>query len=73
MRVVPVPLLSDNYGYLIIDSAGACAFVVDPAEPKKMIEAAKKENVKIVGVLTTHHHWYVCCDFCSDLMLFCFC
>jgi hydroxyacylglutathione hydrolase len=31
--------------------------VVDPVEPKKLIEFAKKDNIKITKILTTHHHW----------------
>lgn len=33
MKVIPVPVLSDNYAYLIIDTTTNIAAVVDPAEP----------------------------------------
>lgn len=56
MRVVPVPVLDDNYAYLLIDSAGKTA-AIDPVEPKKLIAAAEKEGVEITAVITTHHHW----------------
>ena len=56
MRVVPVPLLSDNYGYLLIDSAGYTA-AIDPVEPAKVLAAAEKAGVKVSTILTTHHHW----------------
>jgi len=57
MKIVPVPVLSDNYAYLVIDDNGdRSAFVVDPAEPDKVIAAAAKENAKVSAVLTTHHH-----------------
>jgi hydroxyacylglutathione hydrolase len=36
MRVVEVPLLEDNYGYLLIDEASKTAAAVDPAEPDKV-------------------------------------
>lgn len=55
MTVVPVPMFQDNYCYLIISSDGVCA-AVDPAEPKKALEAAEKCGVQISVVLTTHHH-----------------
>jgi len=56
MKVVPVPVLSDNYAYLLIDEANRVAAAVDPAVPEKVLEAAEKEGVRITTVLTTHHH-----------------
>jgi len=56
-RVVTVPLLSDNYGYLLICSDQKVCAAVDPVEPKKIIDAAKKQGVKITHILTTHSHW----------------
>lgn len=57
MRVVQVPVLSDNYSYLLIDDDTQNCAAIDPAEPKKVIEIAKKEGVKITHILTTHHHY----------------
>uniref|UniRef100_A0A7S1AHG8 hydroxyacylglutathione hydrolase n=1 Tax=Noctiluca scintillans TaxID=2966 RepID=A0A7S1AHG8_NOCSC len=57
MRVVVVPVLSDNYAYLIIDDATKQALAVDPAEAALVLAAAAQQGVRIVGVLTTHHHW----------------
>jgi len=56
MKVVPVPVLSDNYAYLVFDEISKVAAAVDPAEPEKVLIAAKTEGVKISTVLTTHHH-----------------
>jgi len=56
-EVVPVPVLSDNYAYLLVDTEGKCAAAVDPAEPKKVLAAAKELGVKVVLSLTTHKHW----------------
>eukprot|EP01102_Stenamoeba_stenopodia_P012797 TRINITY_DN4071_c0_g1_i2.p2 TRINITY_DN4071_c0_g1~~TRINITY_DN4071_c0_g1_i2.p2 ORF type:complete len:212 (+),score=43.64 TRINITY_DN4071_c0_g1_i2:359-994(+) len=57
MRVVPVPVLDDNYAYLIIDDKTKNAIAVDPAQPDKVLAAAEKEGVHIKAVATTHHHW----------------
>jgi hydroxyacylglutathione hydrolase len=57
MKVIPVPVLSDNYAYLVIDEKEKIAIAIDPAEPEKVLEAAKKEGVKVTLVATTHHHW----------------
>jgi hydroxyacylglutathione hydrolase len=56
MKIVPVPVLEDNYAYLIIDVNNKVCGAVDPANHQKVIAAAEKEGVKITSVLTTHHH-----------------
>eukprot|EP00930_Biecheleria_cincta_P085861 TRINITY_DN75228_c0_g1_i1.p1 TRINITY_DN75228_c0_g1~~TRINITY_DN75228_c0_g1_i1.p1 ORF type:complete len:256 (-),score=43.87 TRINITY_DN75228_c0_g1_i1:54-821(-) len=56
MRVVVVPVLSDNYAYLLIDDATKQAACVDPAEAHLVLAQAKAEGVQLVAVLTTHHH-----------------
>mmetsp|Transcript_6257 Transcript_6257/g.15203 ORF Transcript_6257/g.15203 Transcript_6257/m.15203 type:complete len:332 (-) Transcript_6257:2124-3119(-) len=55
--VQAVPILKDNYSYLIVDTATKKAAVVDPAEPSKLIKAAKDDGIEITTILTTHHHW----------------
>ncbi|KAK9701520.1 Cytoplasmic glyoxalase II [Basidiobolus ranarum] len=57
MRVIPVPVLEDNYSYLIIDDKTGEAIAVDPAEPSKVLQAAAQAGVNIKSVFTTHHHW----------------
>jgi len=56
MKVIPVPALSDNFMYLVVDESTNKAFVVDPYDPNKLIERAEKENATITHALTTHHH-----------------
>jgi len=56
-RVVPVPVLSDNYAYLLIDKRDNIAAVVDPAEPNKLLATAEHEGVPVRAIYTTHHHW----------------
>mmetsp|Transcript_23025 Transcript_23025/g.58388 ORF Transcript_23025/g.58388 Transcript_23025/m.58388 type:complete len:258 (-) Transcript_23025:172-945(-) len=57
MEVVLVPVLEDNYAYLLVDQASRTAFAVDPAEPKKVMAAAEERGVVVKGILTTHKHW----------------
>jgi glyoxylase-like metal-dependent hydrolase (beta-lactamase superfamily II) len=57
LRVVTVPILEDNYAYLLIDCASKCAAAVDPADAKIVVAAASREGVKLTHVLTTHGHW----------------
>jgi len=56
MRVVPVPVRSDNYAYLLIDEPSKKAVAIDPYDVNKVSAAASHEGVQIVGGLTTHHH-----------------
>ena len=56
MRVVPIPQLRDNYAYLVIDPATRVAGAVDVAEATAVLEAAERERVDLVAILSTHHH-----------------
>jgi len=55
IEVVPVPILSDNIAYLLVDGAAAAA--VDAAAPAELVRAAIQRRVDITAVLTTHKHW----------------
>ncbi len=55
MRVVPVDQLVDNYAYLLI--SGSHAAVVDVAEAAPVLDCAEAEEVTVVSVLSTHHHY----------------
>ncbi|XP_054712648.1 hydroxyacylglutathione hydrolase, mitochondrial-like [Uloborus diversus] len=57
MKVKILPALDDNYMYLIIDEVTKNAAIVDPVEPKKVLEAVAEEGVELTTILTTHHHW----------------
>jgi hydroxyacylglutathione hydrolase len=56
MRVVPVPVLLDNYAYLVISDSGIAA-VVDPSEAEPVQAAATREGVDLRAIWNTHHHW----------------
>ncbi|KAJ3201815.1 hypothetical protein HDU67_001046, partial [Dinochytrium kinnereticum] len=57
LQVIPVPVLADNYAYLLLTNPETleCA-AVDPAEPDKVLQAAEQKGWKVTSVLTTHHH-----------------
>ena len=57
MEVVPVPQLSDNYAYLVIDPASREAAVVDCAEAAPVLTEAGRRGARLVAVLATHHHF----------------
>jgi hydroxyacylglutathione hydrolase len=51
-----VPLLSDNYGYLLHDAATGDTAVVDPSEAGPVLAALKAEGWRLNHILNTHHH-----------------
>ncbi|KAJ3093720.1 hypothetical protein HDU97_009140 [Phlyctochytrium planicorne] len=57
VQVVPVPVLEDNYAYLLLTdpTAKQCA-AVDPAEADKVLAKAQELGWEIKSILTTHHH-----------------
>lgn len=57
MEVLPVPQLSDNYAYLVIDPGTQEAGVVDCAEAEPVLAAARAREVRLAAVLATHHHF----------------
>ncbi len=57
MKVVPVPQLSDNYAYLVIDEPQGDAAIVDCAEADSVLAAAAREGAALRAILPTHHHY----------------
>jgi hydroxyacylglutathione hydrolase len=57
VRVIPVPQLSDNYAYLIVDPATSEAAVVDCAEAAPVLDEVARLGVRLTTVLATHHHF----------------
>ncbi|KAN0060476.1 Cytoplasmic glyoxalase II [Thecaphora frezii] len=67
MKIIPVPVRSDNYAYIILSPAsaasegkgGAKAAFVDPFDLEKVTSVARQHGVEdgdVVALLTTHHH-----------------
>jgi hydroxyacylglutathione hydrolase len=52
-----VPLLRDNYAYLLHDRATDATAVVDPSEARPVLAVARARGWRITHVLSTHHHW----------------
>jgi hydroxyacylglutathione hydrolase len=57
MRIIPIPVLADNYAYLLIDETTKEAGVVDPSEAGPVADTVKREGVKLSAIINTHHHW----------------
>ncbi|MGH7066873.1 MAG: hydroxyacylglutathione hydrolase [Acetobacteraceae bacterium] len=55
LQVRPVPLLADNYGWLLRDGSGFTTFV-DPAEDGPAAAAVEAAGGRLDMILLTHHH-----------------
>jgi hydroxyacylglutathione hydrolase len=51
----PVPILSDNYAWLLGDASGAVG-ILDPADPVPIIAAIEQAGGRLDLILLTHHH-----------------
>ena len=56
MRIVQIPLLRDNYGYLAVCEETGETAVVDPSEADPVLERIDREKVNAKAILNTHHH-----------------
>ena len=54
--IEPIPCLKDNYAYLVYDSDGTDAYLVDPSEPGPPQAALTAKKLTLRGMLATHHH-----------------
>jgi hydroxyacylglutathione hydrolase len=52
----PVPILSDNYAWMLRDSGSGAVGIVDPADAKAIIAALEREGGRLDLILLTHHH-----------------
>lgn len=57
LRVERVPTLSDNYTYVIACEDTGEAAVIDAPEAEPVVKRVDELGVKVVKVLSTHHHW----------------
>lgn len=57
LQIELVPLLKDNYAYLVHDEATGTTAVVDPSEARPVLAVARARGWRISHVLATHHHW----------------
>jgi hydroxyacylglutathione hydrolase len=56
MEIALVPLLTDNYGYLLHDPVSKETAIVDPSQAEPVLAAAKARGWRLDYVLNTHHH-----------------
>jgi hydroxyacylglutathione hydrolase len=57
MAIIPVPQLSDNYAYLVVDDASKQCGVVDCSEAEKVLSEVERRRLTLVAALPTHYHF----------------
>jgi hydroxyacylglutathione hydrolase len=56
MEIIRIPVLSDNYIFLLVDREREIAAVVDPAEAAPVLAELARHQVELVAIFNTHHH-----------------
>jgi hydroxyacylglutathione hydrolase len=56
ITVQPVPMMTDNYAWLLRDAATGAVAIVDPAEPAPVAAAIDAAGGRLDLILLTHHH-----------------
>ncbi len=51
-----IPIFDDNYVFLIYDPETSEAIVVDPGEAAAVTQVLNARKLKLIAILTTHHH-----------------
>lgn len=56
MNILKIPILSDNYSYILHDSITRKTVCVDPAEAEPILYELEKKKISLDYILNTHHH-----------------
>lgn len=56
ITVYPLPILKDNYVWILIDKSKKAALVVDPGEARPVSDFLNQHHLKLWAILLTHHH-----------------
>ena len=57
LEIIQIPVLADNYIYLIHDEASGETAVIDPALSQPVLDVLDEKGWRLTYVLNTHHHW----------------
>ena len=57
LTIIQLPVLTDNYIYLIHDPVSGETAVVDPALAQPVLDVLDKKGWRLTYILNTHHHW----------------
>lgn len=57
MEIKRIPVLSDNYVFVLSDFQKKIAAVVDPAVAEPVLDYLQASNLELVAIFNTHHHY----------------
>ncbi len=57
LTILQIPVLTDNYIYLIHDPVSKETAVIDPALAPPVLDVLAEKNWRLTAILNTHHHW----------------
>ena len=57
LTIIQIPVLTDNYIYLLHDPVSGETAVIDPALAQPVLAVLNKEGWRLTYILNTHHHW----------------
>ena len=57
LTIIQIPVLTDNYIYLLHDSVSGETAVVDPALAQPVLDVLEAKGWQLTYLLNTHHHW----------------
>jgi hydroxyacylglutathione hydrolase len=56
MKIHRIPVLTDNYIFLLHDAETGTAAIVDPAVAEPVLQLLKELKAELVAIFNTHHH-----------------
>lgn len=57
LDITLIPVLSDNYIFLLHEKEAGITAAVDPAEAAPVLQCLSAKSVPLTYILNTHHHW----------------
>jgi hydroxyacylglutathione hydrolase len=57
LQIIQIPVLSDNYVYLVHEPKDGLTGVVDPSLAEPVLEALEQQGWRLDYIINTHHHW----------------
>jgi hydroxyacylglutathione hydrolase len=57
LEIVTIPILKDNYAFVLVDKIYQQATIFDPGESEPLIAWLAAAGLELVNIWITHHHW----------------
>ncbi|MDD2659467.1 MAG: hydroxyacylglutathione hydrolase [Methylococcales bacterium] len=57
LNIIQIPVLTDNYIYLLHDPVTGETAVVDPALAQPVLDVLDERGWRLTYIMNTHHHW----------------